>query len=49
MIEIHHGDCIEGMKELKEDSVDAVITDPPYGLEFMGRSWDSFKKRKRIC
>lgn len=44
MIEIHHRDCIEGMKELKEDSVDAVITDPPYGLEFMGRSWDSFKE-----
>ncbi|QJU55924.1 site-specific DNA-methyltransferase [Herbiconiux sp. SALV-R1] len=28
------------MRELADDSVDAVVTDPPYGLEFMGREWD---------
>ena len=32
-----HGDCLEKMKELPSDSIDAVITDPPYGLEFMGK------------
>jgi len=36
------GDCIEKMRELEENSVDAVITDPPYGLEFMGKDWDGF-------
>jgi site-specific DNA-methyltransferase (adenine-specific) len=34
------GDCIEVMAELEEASVDAVVTDPPYGLEFMGKEWD---------
>ena len=42
---IHQGDCIEGMKQLDANSVDAIITDPPYGLEFMGKEWDSFKDK----
>ena len=33
-------DCLEGMKLLEANSVDAVVTDPPYGLEFMGKEWD---------
>lgn len=36
------GDCVEQMQQLEEASVHAVITDPPYGLEFMGKEWDSF-------
>ncbi len=44
---ILRGDCIEKMKELKENLVDAIITDPPYGLEFMGKDWDKFKKGER--
>jgi len=36
------GDCIEQMKTLEADSVDAIVTDPPYGLEFMGKEWDGF-------
>lgn len=35
------GDCIEQMAALDEGSVDAVVTDPPYGLGFMGKAWDS--------
>ena len=34
------GDCEEKIKELKENSVDAGITDPPYGWSFMGKKWD---------
>jgi len=34
------GDCIEVMKELEPNSVDAIVTDPPYNLHFMGKSWD---------
>ena len=37
------GDCIEQMRTLEADSVDAIVTDPPYGLEFMGKEWDRFK------
>lgn len=34
------GDCISAMKKMPENSVDSIVTDPPYGLEFMGREWD---------
>jgi len=37
---IHHGDCLEGMATLDAESVDAIVTDPPYGLSFMGKGWD---------
>jgi DNA modification methylase len=35
------GDCRERLKELPDCSVDSVVTDPPYELGFMGKSWDS--------
>ena len=37
---IIHGDCLEKLKELPENSVDSIVTDPPYGLSFMGKKWD---------
>ncbi len=37
----YHGDCIEVMRSLPENSVDTCITDPPYELGFMGKKWDS--------
>lgn len=40
---IIQGDCIEVMAGMPENSVDAVVTDPPYGLSFMGKEWDKFK------
>jgi DNA modification methylase len=40
---IHHGDCVEVMAGMDPESVDAIVTDPPYGLEFMGKEWDQFK------
>ena len=36
------GDCIEKMRVIDDNSIDAVVTDPPYGLEFMGKEWDKF-------
>lgn len=35
-----HGDCLEQLKTLADNSVDAIVTDPPYGLSFMGKRWD---------
>ena len=35
------GDCRERMAELPDASVDAVVTDPPYELGFMGKRWDA--------
>ena len=40
MIEIKIGDCTDRLKDLEDNSVDAVICDPPYGLRFMGKVWD---------
>lgn len=37
---IHHGDCREVMATLDAESVDAIVSDPPYGLSFMGKGWD---------
>lgn len=39
-VTIHHGDALEVLRQLPDASVDAVVTDPPYGLEFMGKTWD---------
>ena len=38
---IYTGDCIDVMKGMPDDSVDSIVTDPPYELGFMGKSWDS--------
>lgn len=40
---IYHGDCIAILATLPEASIDACVTDPPYGIGFMGREWDTFK------
>ncbi len=40
---VHHGNCLDVLRRMPDNSVDAVVTDPPYGLEFMGKDWDSFK------
>jgi site-specific DNA-methyltransferase (adenine-specific) len=34
------GDCLDKLKELEDNSVDSIVTDPPYGLSFMGKAWD---------
>lgn len=37
---IHRGDCLEVLPTMADDSFDSCVTDPPYGLKFMGKSWD---------
>ena len=34
------GNCLEKLAKLDDNSVDSVVTDPPYGLSFMGKKWD---------
>jgi DNA modification methylase len=34
------GDCLEVMATLDAESIDSIVTDPPYGLSFMGKNWD---------
>jgi len=40
-IERIQGDCLASMAAMSPDLVDAIVTDPPYGLGFMGQSWDT--------
>jgi DNA modification methylase len=37
----YQGDCLEVMKTLPENSIDSIVTDPPYELGFMGKKWDN--------
>lgn len=38
--EIIHGDCLDILQDIATDSIDCVVTDPPYGMSFMGKNWD---------
>jgi site-specific DNA-methyltransferase (adenine-specific) len=38
--ELHHGNCLDILRTMPDNSIDAVVTDPPYGLSFMGKRWD---------
>ena len=35
------GNCLDKLKELADNSIDSIVTDPPYELGFMGKSWDN--------
>lgn len=37
---LYNSDCLEQLKLLEDNSVDSIVTDPPYGLSFMGKKWD---------
>ena len=37
---ILHGDSLDLLKDLDDNSVDSIVTDPPYGYSFMGKDWD---------
>lgn len=41
-VRVLHGDCLDVLLTLPAASVDAVVTDPPYGLGFMGQKWDTY-------
>jgi DNA modification methylase len=39
-MKLYLGNCLDVLKTLPDNSVDSVVTDPPYGLSFMGKKWD---------
>src|SRR5262249_17279814 len=45
-IRLLEGDCFEVLAELEPESVDAIVTDPPYGIGFQPESWDSVAIRE---
>jgi DNA modification methylase len=38
--DLRHGDCLQVLATFPDACVDAIVTDPPYGLAFMGKRWD---------
>ncbi len=38
--QVHMGNCLDLMPLITDASVDSCVTDPPYGLSFMGKKWD---------
>lgn len=51
-----NGDCLIEMKKMEANSISCIVTDPPYGLGFMGKEWDAglphqdiWKEALRIC
>jgi site-specific DNA-methyltransferase (adenine-specific) len=45
MVNLLHGDCLEVLKTLPDDSVDSLVTDPPAGISFMNKKFDTFSGR----
>ena len=47
-VQIFHDDCLNVLREMPDNSIDAVITDPPYGYRFMCSNWDKAVPRVEI-
>lgn len=39
-VNLYQGDCLEVLKSIGDNSIGSIVTDPPYGLSFMGKKWD---------
>jgi DNA modification methylase len=46
--DLNLGDCLDCLKKIKDNSIDAMITDPPAGISFMGNEWDSNRGGKDL-
>ena len=44
---LYHADCLEVLKILPDCSIDAMVTDPPAGIGFMGKDFDTFTSSSR--
>jgi len=44
---VYHGDCREVMRTLDPESIDSIVTDPPYALGFMGKGWDTYSTGRK--
>jgi site-specific DNA-methyltransferase (adenine-specific) len=45
---IENIDCLDGLKTLEDNSIDCLVTDPPYGIKFMGKDWDKALPPKEV-
>ena len=42
---LYLGDCLDLMKDIPDNSIDLMVTDPPYGIAFMNKKWDTFEPK----
>jgi site-specific DNA-methyltransferase (adenine-specific) len=47
-IDLKIGDCLEVLKTIPDNSVDSIVTDPPYGIGFMNKEWDNPTKHREL-
>jgi len=45
---IENCDCLNGLSRIEDNSIDLLVTDPPYGIGFMGKDWDRALPDKRV-
>jgi hypothetical protein len=45
-VTLYLGDCLDVLRTLEADSIDAIVTDPPAGIAFMDREWDDFRRAR---
>ena len=45
---LYNDDCLNALKTMDDNSIDSCVTDPPYGLSFMGKAWDYDVPKKEI-
>ena len=45
---LYNDDCLNALKLMEDNSIDSCVTDPPYGLSFMGKAWDYDVPKKEI-
>ena len=43
--EVIHDDCLNAMQQMADNSIDFIVTDPPYGINFMSKKFDNFKNQ----
>lgn len=41
---LYNGDMLEVLDDMQPNSIDSIVTDPPYEIDFMNKSWDSTGK-----
>lgn len=47
-VDLYHGNCLNEMKKISDNSVDSIVTDPPYGISFLGKEWDHSVPSKEV-
>ena len=48
-VELHNADSLKLIAGFEENSIDACVTDGPYGIRFMGKSWDGADIEEKIA